>query len=130
MSLARISALFCALSLLGVQAGAAQDTTPQAANSADVISQLTDQLRAQEARLKELEAEVSQLKQAQANPPPPASGAEPTSGTEPVAPPPAEAPPVPVMQQEEGGGHNMSQRVRELRPSAHPTPHGLSGGRV
>ncbi len=107
MSLARISALLCLLSLLGLQVAAAQDASPSPpASSADVISQLTDQLRAQDARLKELEAEVSQLKQAQANPP--AAGAAPPTGAEPAAAPPAEAPPLPVMQQEEGGGHNMS----------------------
>jgi hypothetical protein len=60
--------LLFAMVLTGLGAAVAQES-PQGAPPAPVYAQLLEQLRAQDARLKELEAEVARLKQAQTGQP-------------------------------------------------------------
>ncbi len=120
MHLRRISAFSLVLLVFGLRAAfaqspAAQNPTP----SPETIAQLLEQLRAQDARLRQLEAEVARLKSAQPAKPEGATepnnaepSAAPTVVAEPAAAPAVEAAPVPSVQSEpESGGHEHSMQL-------------------
>jgi hypothetical protein len=117
MCFARVSSLFLAIVLAGsglgtgsgLAAAQAQTASSPAASSPDAssetIAQLLEQLKAQDARLKELEAQVSQLKAAQSNKPEGGGeGPSAPAATVPEATPLPEIPPPPPPQEHE---HSM-----------------------
>jgi hypothetical protein len=108
MRLARVSTLLFTIVLAGSRMAQAQG--PQASGtdpSGGNISQLLQQLKSQDLRLKELEAEVSELKAAQ--PPKAAELAGSTGATAAVTATPAEGSPVQVAQAgHDSGGHDMT----------------------
>src|ERR1700691_4970143 len=66
MWLIRVSVFFFVLMLVGLEsAGAQQTPVPATDASPETTAQLLEQLKAQDARLKELEAQVAKLKAAQ-----------------------------------------------------------------
>jgi hypothetical protein len=129
MCLTRVSVLFLALMVFGVELALAQQTpSPAVDASPETTAQLLEQLKAQDARLKELEAQVAKLKAAQPAAPaetpaatPAAVGTAPVDAT-PVNPAPAAAdaaaiataapapqePPVAQAADVDMGGHSMS----------------------
>src|ERR1700722_7369265 len=120
MWLTRVSVLFLALMVFGMESAHAQQTpAPAPEASPATVAQLLEQIKAQEARLKELEAQVSKLSTAQPSSPGEAPAAAETAptGTTPVAgaesAPSATAAPdsqgAPVAQADaDTGGHSMS----------------------
>ncbi|HXP06977.1 MAG TPA: hypothetical protein VN828_00710, partial [Acidobacteriaceae bacterium] len=85
MSRTKVSVVFLALMVFAMHCALAQQTPALAADAApDATAQLQEQLKAQDARLKELEAEVSRLKAAQPNTPGENPAAAPAA---PMAPP-------------------------------------------
>ena len=127
MCLTRLLVLFFSLIVFGAEvAGAQQAPVPAPDSSPETTAQLLEQLKAQDARLKELEAQVSKLKAAQPATPgetpaatPPAAETAPAATTPPAATAPADAAPVaaaapvpeeaPVAQTDTNmGGHSMS----------------------
>lgn len=93
MSLARVSVFPLALMVLGMELAFAQQTpAPAPDSSPETMTQLLEQLKAQDARLKELEAQVAKLKAAQPAPPGQTPAATPVAaGMAPVATTPATA---------------------------------------
>ncbi|MGA3226171.1 MAG: hypothetical protein ABSC65_20570 [Acidobacteriaceae bacterium] len=128
MWLIRVFVFFFVLMLVGVEsAGAQQTPAPAADASPETTAQLLEQLKAQDARLKELEAQVEKLKAAQqgaaaetpAPPPatvgvpaaaaPPATPAAPAADAAAATPAPAPAEPPPTQAADvDMGGHSMS----------------------
>jgi hypothetical protein len=117
--------VFLAFMLAGLETAAAQQAPAAAPDaSAETTAQLLEQLKAQDARLKELEAQVAKLKAAQPTTPAEAPASTPAAvGAAPVAttPPPTAAPPadaaIPAPAPEPAavaqtdadiGGHSMS----------------------
>jgi hypothetical protein len=98
MSRTKVSVVFLALMVCGMDFALAQQTpAPAADGSPETTAQLLEQLKAQDARLKELEAEVSKLKAAQPTTPGETPAAAPAAASAPMAPAattptPAEAP--------------------------------------
>jgi hypothetical protein len=120
MWLTRVSVLFLALMVFGMESSHAQQTpAPAPEASPATVAQLLEQIKAQEARLKELEAQVSKLSTAQpaSRGEAPAAAETAPTGTTPVAgaesAPSATAVPdsqgAPVAQADaDTGGHSMS----------------------
>jgi hypothetical protein len=103
----KASGLLFAMVLTGLGAAVAQES-PEGTPPAPVYAQLVEQLRAQDARLKELEAEVAQLRQAQAGQPGAAAQpADPAAAAAADAAALTAASSAPVAQAE-SGGHDMS----------------------
>jgi hypothetical protein len=95
MSRTKVSVLFLAVMVLGTELALAQQTPAPAADaSPETTAQLLEQLKAQDARLKELEAEVSKLKAAQPATPgeTPAAALAAAAAAEATTPPAAAAP--------------------------------------
>lgn len=117
MSLARSFGLrLLAILLVGLGSGAAQEPAPPApAASPEVGARLLEQLRAQDARLKELESQVAELKAAQ--PEKSQTGAEPAATVSPAEAPAAPPLPLPPMEAHEhsmqlpGGGPVLKIRA-------------------
>jgi hypothetical protein len=86
MCLTRVSVLFLALMVLGAESASAQQNQAAAPDS---TTQLLEQIKAQEERLKELEGEVAKLRAAQSA----KTGEVPTSTSTPAATPSVEATP-------------------------------------
>jgi hypothetical protein len=78
MLLARVSTLFVTVVLAGSGTLVAQERPASSADSSENMAQLLDHLKAQDARLRELETEVSELKAMRASNPTEGSGALPT----------------------------------------------------
>ena len=125
MWLIRVSVFFFVLMLVGLESAGAQQTVATASDaSPETTAQLLELLKAQDARLKELEAQVAKLKAAQpATPgetpaPPPGAAAMPpvVPAPAPAAAPAAEASAAPAPQEApvaqaadvDMGGHSMS----------------------
>src|SRR5277367_551561 len=128
MSRTRVSVLFLALMVCGIEALAQQTPAPAADASPQTTARLLELLKAQDARLKDLEAEVSKLKAAQPSTPGGTPAAAPTAaGVAPVAtapaaaeppaadaaasptpPPAAQEPPVAQAADVDMGGHSMA----------------------
>ena len=121
MCLTRLLVLFFSLIVFGAEvAGAQQAPVPAPDSSPETTAQLLEQLKAQDARLKELEAQVSKLKAAHpATPGETPVATPPAAETAPAATAPADAAPVaaaapvpeeaPVAQTDTNmGGHSMS----------------------
>jgi hypothetical protein len=130
MWLIRVSVFLFFLMLVGLpSAGGQQPTAPAADASPETTAQLMELLRAQDARLKELEAQVAKLKAAQqatpgetsvATPPAVATAPAPATPAAPAAAPAADAaaiaaaapapeePPVAQAADADMGGHSMS----------------------
>jgi hypothetical protein len=130
MCLTRVSVLSFALMVFGMELALAQQTPAPAADaSPETTTQLIEQLKAQDARLKELEAEVSKLKAAQpatgetpapkppadagmtpapTTPPPTAAPAAADTAASPTPVPAPQEPPVTQAADMDMGGHSMS----------------------
>jgi hypothetical protein len=130
MGLIRVSVFFLVLMLVGLeQASAQQSPAPASDASPETTAQLLEVLKAQDARLKELEAQVGQLKAAQPATPgqapvasapaaaaaapvatTPANGAAPAAdaAASATAAPAPEEPPVAQAADVDMGGHSMS----------------------
>jgi hypothetical protein len=116
MSFARVSGLLFTFVLLASGTALAQVPASGSDSSRDNIAQLLEQLKAQDARLKELETQVSQLQAAQPPMPAEVSGATPAASataatvtaTAPQTAGPAEAPPPAVADMSSGSGHDMT----------------------
>ncbi len=116
MFLTRVCGSFLAVALFGLGSAIAQEPVPpQPATPSEVIAQLRDQLRAQDAQLKELQADVAQLKAAQQPHPAEApvaaaagSAGAPAEATVAAAAPPDALPPPAAPAEMDSGGHNMA----------------------
>jgi hypothetical protein len=128
MSRTKVSVVFLALMVFGMDCALAQQIPAPAADaSPETTAQLLEQLKAQDARLKQLEAEVSRLKAAPPNTPgeipaaapaapmaPPATAPAPAeapaadSAAIPAPPPAAQEPPVAQAADVDMGAHSMS----------------------
>jgi hypothetical protein len=125
MWLIRFFVFLVILILAGLESAAAQQTPATAPTPpSETTAQLLEQLKAQDARLKELEAQVAKLQAAQAAKPaetpapPPAAVAAPPAETVPATPtpeataatpaPPSQEAPVTQAAEVDTGGHSMS----------------------
>jgi hypothetical protein len=110
MPLARVSCLLFAIIVLGSGTAPAQEPLPSGADaSRQTMAQLLEQLKSQDARLKELEAQVSQLQAAQPTKPMPAPStapAAPADATPGAGTSPAEAAPAQVAEMDHD--HDMT----------------------